>query len=289
MRKSVHILCIIVIAIIYSGSVKSQDTLHYIFLGHIKKPIGGLYAVDDRVAGLDYDYFDRIWLGGDITGESSLDFETLEYIDGLFDVSNPSNHWAFGNHDLRNFNLEWIEEITNRKTYYAYFENGITTVVLNLAIAPDDCERLNEQYQIIQKVCDTIEDSKYLIFLMHHGIWQDVPGLPGIGTYSHSNQKAWIANCFDQNASFYELVYPLQLSVKNRGIVVINILGDSGSYNKGISMTSDDGIFFIASGIDPLTQETRGPDKVLIFDHVLNSNSLNWQFHNLDSLFESFQ
>ena len=54
-------------------------------------------------------------------------------------------------------------------------------------------------------------------------------------------------------------------------------------------MVSNDGIYFIASGIAPATQDENGPDKVLILNHQPESNYLEWEFHNLDSLYESFQ
>lgn len=265
------------------------DTLHYIFLGHIKNPNFEGHVVDDRVAGLDYSTYDRVWLGGDITSESSLNYTTLEYIDNIFDVSNPSNAWAFGNHDLRSFNDEWLQRITGRKTYYAYFKNGITTIVLNLFIGPDDCEKLDEQFDIINNVVDTIQESTHLILLSHQNVWNNVPGLPAPNKYSHSDQIFWIANCYDHPASFVELIYPLLLDVKNKGITVINILGDTGSGSKGESMVSDDGIYFIASGIDILTEDEKGPDKVLILNHIPQIEELSWQFHNLDSLFLTFQ
>jgi len=263
----------------------NSDTLHYIFLGHIKHAGN---KVDPRVEGIDFAAFDRIWLGGDITIESSIDYKTLEYIDDLFDVSNPSNQWAFGNHDLRSFNDEWIRQITGRKTYNTHFENGITTIVLNLFIAPDNCERLDDQFNMLKNVCDTIQQSSHLIILVHPGVWKDVPGLPNPNKYGHSNQISWIANCYDSSAKFIDVVYPMLLAVKNKGITVINVLGDSGYY-KGSSMISDDGIFFLSSGIDHTTEDINGPDRVLIFDHITETSVLTWQFHNLDSLYLSFQ
>jgi len=287
MTKSINLFILITLSVISFDSLKSQDTLHYIFLGHIKKPIAGIYVVDDRIAGIDYSIYNRVWLGGDITGESSLDYETLEYIDGLFDISNPSNQVAWGNHDLRNFNDEWIRQITGRKTYNVHYENGITTVVLNLFIAPDDCEKLNDQFEMLQNICDTIQQSSHLVILTHPNVWKDVPGLPHPGVYSHSNQVAWVANCYESNADFISAVYPMLLEVKNKGITVINVLGDAGA-RKGKSMISDEEIFFIASGIDHNTEDTNGPDRILIFDHIPETSELTWQFHNLDSLFLTF-
>lgn len=279
------------ILVIQSGNARAQgnDTLNYIFLGHIKFKIAGVSDVDPRVKGLDISTYDRVWLGGDITGESNLDYSTLEYIDSLYDVSNPSNHWGFGNHDLRNYNEDWLREITKKKTYYSHYENGITSIVLNLAISPTDCEKLNDQYTMIKNVCDTISESSHLIILSHHCVWSDIPGLPSPGSYAHSNLKYWPANCYDKPADFLATIYPLLVEVKNKGITVINILGDTGSYSKGKSMISTDGIYFIASGIEASTQELRGPDKVLIINHHPESEYLDWQFHNLDSLYQSFQ
>jgi len=289
-RIKINFSFFLLFSVFIVNSIKSQDTLHYIFLGHIQRylPTAGT-VVDLRIEGIDYSTFDRVWLGGDIAIETSLRYKILEYVDSLFDVSNPSNAWAFGNHDLRSFNEEWLYQITGRKTYYTHFENGITTIVLNLAIAPDDCEKLNEQFEMIENVVDTISESSHLILLSHQNVWKDVPGLPSPGTYCHSNQKSWIANCYDQSASYINAIYPLLLQVKDKGINVINILGDAGAQSKGKSMVSDDGIFYIASGIDARTEEEVGPDKVLILDHIPETSELNWQFHNLDSLFLTFQ
>jgi hypothetical protein len=271
------------------GTCQENDTLSYIFLGHIKLKQNGQDKVDPRIEGIDFSDFDRIWLGGDVTDESNLNYETLNYIDSLFDVSKPSNIWVYGNHDLRNFNEDWLREITGKKTYYAYSENGITTIALNLAINPSDCEKLNDQFEMIKNVCDTIQESSHLIVICHNSVWKDVPGLLPPYVYSQSNLKYWLANCYDKPADFTSIIYPLLLEVKSRGITVLNILGDSGSFNKGVTMLSSDGIFFIASGISSSTQEEYGPDKVLIIKHHPESEFLNWQFHNLDSLYQSYQ
>lgn len=279
------------IIIFYFSSVFAQeeDTLKYIFLGHVKLKQNGLDRVDPRVAGLDFSYFDRVWLGGDVTDESNLNYETLQYIDSLFDVSNPSNAWAFGNHDQRNYNDEWLREITGKNSYYAHYENGITTMVVNYAITPADCEQLNDQFKMIQQVCDTITESSHLIILSHYCPWRNVPGLPNPGIYSHSDFRNWIANCDDLPGQFVYSIYPLLLEVKEKGITVINILGDTGGYSKGKVMQSSEGIYFIASGIQANTQDENGPDKVLMIRHLPSTSFLDWKFLNLDSLYSTFQ
>lgn len=263
---------------------QSSDTLEYIFLGHIKSKRNGLDKVDSRVEAIDFSKYDRIWLGGDVTDESNLFYENLEYIDSLFDVSNPSNHWAFGNHDLRNYNDEWLYDITQKRTFYTHHENGITTIVLNLSLPSSECEKLNEQFNLIKSVCDTITNSSHLILMSHHCVWNGVPGLPEPWKYAQSNLISWIANCQDKPGNFVSTIYPLLVNVKNRGIEVINVLGDSGVGNKGTSMLSTDSIHFIASGIEPKTQIEHGPDSLLIFKHYVRERRMTWGFHLLDSL-----
>ena len=235
---------------------------------------------------MDLSRFDRIWLGGDICSEASLEYSTLAYIDNLFNVGKPGNHWALGNHDTRNGNLEWIKEFTRRPTYYAHNENGITTIVIDGTITPLDCENLNKQYKMIENVCDTITTG-YLLFLVHHGIYTDVPGIPNPNIYGHTHLKSWIANCYDDSAAYMDAIYPMLINVENKGVEVLHIMGDVGdNYFYGIS---DDGIEYFGSGINNSSNMLMGipitsPDFVLVFKHVISTNNLSWEFVELNSL-----
>ncbi|PCJ87487.1 MAG: hypothetical protein COA57_04745 [Flavobacteriales bacterium] len=271
----------------------STDTLRYIFLGHTYDWQADGSKVDPRIEQLEFSGYKRIWLGGDICSEASLKYSTVEYIVNLFNLSNPANHWSLGNHDIRNGNVEWIEELTKRKTYYAYERDGIVTINLNTNLTPADCENLNKQWVIIQNVCDTIKKSSHLFLLMHHGITDGVPGIPPPSTFGHSNLKYWNASCFDVESTFANAVYPLLLNVKSKGIEVFLIMGDAGTQSKEFHMPSADGIHFFASGInnsyytDPVELANAPKDKVLIFEHIPTEKKLEWKFHDLDSLLSS--
>ena len=267
---------------------QSKDTLTYVFFGHTYQWGSGGNRVDYRIENMDLSQFDRIWLGGDICSESSLEYSTLAYIDNLFDLGKPGNHWALGNHDARNGNMEWIEEFTGRPNYYAHNENHITTIVMNGTITPLDCENLDKQYKMIEKVCDTIS-SGYLIFLVHHGIYSDVPGVLNPAAYGHSQLRPWMANCYDDSASYIDAVYPMLIDVENRGVEVLHIMGDVGTGPKSYYGISDDGIEFFGSGINNSYNMTLGipivsPDLVLVFKHVLSKNELTWEFVELNDL-----
>ena len=258
----------------------AQDTVRYFFTGHCYQTgIPGNH-LDERLKQLDFTPYAGVWLGGDVNNMTLLDYENLEYLDSLFHLGSPETHWALGNHDARHGNWEWYEEITGRKTYYAYASNDITRIVINTNLLPVNCEMLNEEYRMICNVCDTIQSSKYLILLMHHGIWYDIPGLPSPATYANSGLKYWNANCDSVNTPFVKTIYPKLVQVENKGIDVICVLGDMGLFQKSFSAVSDDGVQFLGCGLhqgDPA-------DQVLIFEYDVFNQKLTWAFHNLDSL-----
>jgi len=271
-----------------AASAQPKDTLSYIFLGHTYDWGATGNRVDPRLERIDWSQYDRIWLGGDICSEASLNYSTLAYINRLFDLRKPGNHWTLGNHDTRNGNLEWIKELTLRPRYYAHSERGITTVVLDGNISPLDCENLNKQYQLIKQVCDTIQ-SGHLIFLVHQGIYKNVPNVTNPSNYGHSELQNWIANCSDDSASYLEAVYPLLVHAKNKGVQVLHVMGDVGVNAKSYEGISTDGIHYLGSGINNSYNTFQGipitaADLVLVFQHVVSSNQLSWKFVPLNDL-----
>lgn len=266
----------------YLPSGKAQDTLRYLFMGHIYKFYTAGNKIDPRVEQLDMSGFQGIWLGGDVCSEATLLHSTIQYIDSIFDLGNPTTYWTLGNHDARNGNYEWLKEFTGRDTYYTHYFQGITSIVMNTNLVPTDCENVEKQYRIIMDVCDTIASSSHLVLIMHHGIWRGVPNLPNPATYAQSDFIYWNANCDSPNSTFVNAIYPRLVEVKNRGIEVICILGDMGGQH--FLMDSQDGIHFMGVGLN----ESPG-DEVLIFEYALPGRTMTYQFHNLDSLLISQQ
>jgi len=263
----------------------------YFFASHTYEWHTGGSQVDERLEQLDLAPFNQIWLGGDLCSEASLKYSTIAYIDDLFDLGAPSTHWALGNHDTRNGNLEWVRERTGRKTYYAADVNGMTMIVMNTNFTPNHCYELDQQYRIIEAVCDTIQHSSHLILLMHHAVWDSIPGLPPPSHYSHTAFPYWNANCFDRERnSFRGLIYPKLIEVQHRGIQVICLTGDMGANGKLFEQESLDGIVFLGCGLnnsfytDPDELAKAEPDYVLLFVHDRDQRSLSWQFIDLNEL-----
>jgi hypothetical protein len=271
-----------------ASTAQDSDTLQYLFLGHTYKWGSGGTEVDQRLQDADLSRFDRIWLGGDVCSESTLEYQTLLHIDNLFDIGAPGNHWALGNHDTRTGNIQWITELTGRPRFYAYYQQGITTLVLDGTMSPLDCEGLDAQYRMIQSVCDTIS-SGHLIFLVHHGIYKSVPGVLDPNVYGHSGLKNWLANCYEDDADYLNSIYPMLVNLEENGIEVYHVMGDVGAGFKKYHGTSDEGIDFLGSGINnsynifyniPITEF----DEVLIFYHIPETNQLWWEFVLLNDL-----
>jgi predicted phosphodiesterase len=264
-----------------------SDTLKYFFEGHTYQWHTAGDKVDERLEKMDFSEYDGIWLGGDVCSESLLEYSTLKYIHDLFDLKHPNTHFVMGNHDARNGNWNWLEEFTGKKTYYTSHYNGITYMVLNTTLTPYDCEQLNDQYRIITDLCDTIQNSSHLIFLMHHCLWADVPGLPHPYAYAQSNLKYFSFSCTNHNATFLNEIYPRLIEVEKRGVEVILILGDMGS--RRFETTNEDGIHFMGTGLnrsyykDPVERENSARDWFLEFKHVPETQWLGWKFHDLDS------
>lgn len=269
-----------------------SDTLSYIFLGHTYnfKPTGP--RVDPRVVAIDKSKFSRIWLGGDICSEAFLKKSTVLHMDSVFSLSSNTTQYALGNHDIRNGNIEWYSEICGKPTYNAYSANGAVSICMNSMLNPGLCPQLNAQYKFIKSICDTITESTHLFIFHHAGLWERVPGLPPSATYCHSNFNYWNANC-DSSTTYYEnTIYQLLKQVRNRGIKVYCIMGDSGTGSlKGWHRENADSIHFFASGLynskyshDSVLYASQIPDSALIFTHDLINKTVDWRYQSIDSL-----
>lgn len=287
-KKLKHIIKFLVPLLFPVVVLAQNDTLTYIFLGHTYQFYTAGDKVDERFKSLDLSEFDGVWHGGDLCSESLMNYSTLMYIDSIFNLTAPNTHWALGNHDSRNPNWIWLEELTGKKTYYTSHFKGITYIILNTSLTPYDCEQLNDQYQMIVNVCDTIQKSSHLVLLMHHGLWEGVPGLPSPYSYAQSNLIHYNFNCYDVESTFVREIYPRLVEVKKRGIEVISILGDMGA--KKIDYTSSDGLHFLGTGLNkskyqnPEDRANSPQDWVIIFKHSPVTGWMDWKFVDFDVL-----
>lgn len=282
--------------VISSATNKADgDTLRYIFLGHTYRwgSVPPNYKVDLRVEGLNYSNFDRIWLGGDILSEAMLNDHSLVYLDSIFNLAAPSTQYALGNHDIRNGNIQYYRTHTGRKSYNVFSDKGVVSICMNSQLNPSNCEDLNNQFDLIKNVCDTITTASHLFITMHSCLFYGVPNIPNPASFGHTNFDNWNSNCDSSNTSFAEVIYPLLKDVNSKGIVVYVIMGDTGAVTKAYHQVAEDSIHFFANGInnskytDSAELAAQPRDRVLIFDHIPENQQITWGFHELDSLFNA--
>ncbi|MEL7534793.1 MAG: hypothetical protein AAFN10_26040 [Bacteroidota bacterium] len=266
-----------------------KDKKGIVFLGHIYRG-GNREKVDERIETLNRDCYEHIWLGGDICAETTEKRETLDYLDDLFDLASPNTLWAYGNHDIRNGNHDWLREVTGRELHYVQNYPGMTVLVTNTNYKGDtECDQWLDQFDMIQNVCDTISEATHLFVLSHHLTWTDVE--PDMNAQTAGNAGgSWLPYKCAPLTQFRFVVYPLLQQVQARGVQVVVIAGDAGQRDKFYQHQTTDGIWFLASGINNSTEpnlEKRAQlpkDRILYLDYEQENGLLDWQFLDLDSL-----
>lgn len=270
-----------------------DNQAQYLFLGHTYLTEN---RVDTRLEKIDYQNYDGIWLGGDLCAETTRERATLDYLDNLFDLSNESTHWAVGNHDVRNGNLQWIRAATGRDLFYATTQNGITIAVMDTNLGHvqgrgSTCEERDLQATFFSNLVDTLHTSSHLVILMHWVIWGDTK--PDMRCEASSNNclSTFQFICNDGRSRFPSFLYDKLVDLEKRGIEVIVVSGDGGIFSKKYQYQTDEGIDFLISGLFSTLDRNNppqnvavnlNPDSILVFNHLIEEEKLTWEFINLD-------
>ena len=292
------ILCIIIISIssCVRNTAKDSEELKYIFLGHTYDYKGSPF-VDPRLEKIDFEEFDEIWLGGDITSETSVGEERLNYLESLFQISGNNTHWAIGNHDFQNGDYNDLIAHTGRNLFYAYTRNGITRLIINtnLGYLPfkDNCDWKQKQFDYLMEVLDTISHVNHLVILTHNTVWCDVEE-DMKGKKTGNAPAAWTPFTCDKGSQFKFFLYPRLKEIQESGIQVIVISGDGGQLVKKYYYKADNGIEFYVSGL--CNQKTSikehvgwsiEPDSILVFSHNVEGKEIKGKFINLDEFIKN--
>lgn len=297
---------IVILLLMFSISCKKEEVVpddepvfvepnKYLFLGHIyERYAENMDRIDKRVEQINMSEYDQVWLGGDICYETPSERATLIYLDSIFNLSSPSTHWALGGHDILYHHglehVELIQEFTNKESYYSYYKDNITYLVLNtnLNMVYSDgelCSKMEDQYYLIQSVCDTISSSSHLIVIGHNVVWYEFD--ENCMDYANMIQKK--AFSCDSTQTFGNLIYPHFKEVQDRGIQVIMLAGDAGMWNEKYGeYQTDDGVFFLAVGLVNskyyYEEEPGKEDRVIIFNHDIEKRTLEWEFEYLKNI-----
>ncbi len=269
----------IIVTLIFSSCSNKKveeelEVAHYLHLSHTRTNTNPL--LDATVEKLDFGNYEMLWLGGDLAQLTSADDSTMQHVDRLFDLSNPTTLWALGNHDYSN--LERVKKFTGKPNYYSYHKNGITVVVLDTQDSLSNI--VGEQKAFLYGILDSLKNSSHLVVLHHKLIW--------MYNYAELEQKAKsISNaeigdcsyCINPNP-FHSEIYPKLVELKKKGVEVLCIGGDIGFNAKQFEFETEEGIYFLASGI----HANNSGNKALLFSHNLHKRQLTWEFVPLEKL-----
>lgn len=272
-----------------------EKTTEYIFLGHIYNKSN---RIDPRLETIDYRRYKGVWLGGDLCAETTRERETIDYLDDIFDLSSEDTHWAVGNHDVRNGNLDWIRAVTGRRLFHAQTKDGITITTFDtngghVKGRDATCEDRQEQADFLLNLLDTLQTSSHLVLLTHWVVWGQVePEIP-CAELANNCINGFQFLCGSGASRFPFFLYDKLIALEERGIEVMVISGDGGIFTKKFHHETADGVDFFISGLfstldrdnPPTSVEVNlNPDSVLIFNHLVAERQLDWKFVELDEL-----
>ncbi len=272
-----------------------EKTTEYIFLGHIYSASN---RIDPRLETIDYRAYKGVWLGGDLCAETTRERATIDYLDDIFDLGSENTHWAVGNHDVRNGNLDWIRTATGRKLFNAQTKDGITIATFDTNVGHVNgraatCEEREEQADFLLNLLDTLQASSHLVLLTHWVVWGQVePNIP-CAALANNCINGFQFLCGSGASRFPPFLYDKLVALEERGIEVMVISGDGGIFTKQFHHATEEGIDFFISGFfstldrdnPPTTvQVNLNPDSVLIFNHQIEEQQLDWKFVQLDEL-----
>ena len=266
---------IIIMAISSQGAFSQSDSvLKFIFVPHPRSENRSQQSVLPAIEKIDFSKYDMTLLGGDLTYYTSINRMSMEYCDSLFKLNNPNTLWTLGNHDRNNLKL--IEEFTGRKSFNSYYRDKITFVVLDTEREANGFQSTfirGEQLEMLENVCDTINNSECLFILHHRLIWM-------IGNEDFSERIDSVGESTKQldTTNFYQDVYPLIIKAKSKGVKVICLGGDKSKIN--IDYSPADSIFFLTSTMAPEFADSL--NCVIVFTVNPEDKSISWEFVSLE-------
>jgi hypothetical protein len=260
----------------FVASSQSDTLAKYIFVPHPRSEDRVNQSVLPGIEAINFDLYDMILLGGDLTYYTSINRTSMNYCDSLFDLSSPNTLWTMGNHDIANRDL--VEEYTGRPSYYSYSRDNITFLVLDVELDADGFTSSHisgDQLEMVRQVCDTILYSDYLVLLHGRLLWM-------IGNDYFKPKLDSVAESTKQldTSNFYPAVYPLLQQAKKRGVPVLCLGGDKSKIN--IVYSPEDSITFLASTMAP--EFTDAENDVVILSNDRKNKLLNWVFVPLDEV-----
>jgi hypothetical protein len=264
---------LLVFGIGFSSFSQNESSLKFISVPHPRSENTTQQSVLPAIEKIDFSLYDMTLLGGDLTYYTSINRTSMDYCDKLFNLKSPNTLWTMGNHDLNSRSL--IREYTGRPSYYCYYRDHITFVVLDVELDASGLTKSvisGAQLNWLKTISDTISKSDYMLILHGRLLWM-------IGNDDFKTRLDSVAESTKQlvTTNFYPDVFPLLQKVKAKGIPVICLGGDKSKIN--IDYSPEDSIHFLASTMAP--EFTDNQNKVLVFMYENATREMSWKYVSL--------
>jgi hypothetical protein len=259
-----------------SAFSQTDKDLKFISVPHPRSENTKQQTVLPGIEKIDFSLYDMILLGGDLTYYTSINRTSMDYCNQLFNLKSPNTLWTMGNHDLNNRSL--IQEYTGRPSYFTYYREGITFVVLDVELDASGLTKSlisGAQLDWLKTISDTILKSDYMVVLHGRLLWM-------IGNDDFKTRLDSVAESTKQLTitNFYPDVFPLLQKVKAKGIPVICLGGDKSKIN--IDYSPEDSIHFLASTMAP--EFTDDQNDVMVFNYSLAKRKMSWKYVSLTNI-----
>lgn len=270
--RKIYTFQILVLVFLSSMVISCQyDVKTYALISHTR--LNDNSGVNDAVSQLDLTRFDVVMLGGDMANLSAHDDIILSYLDSIFDVSNSKTLWALGNHDYTNVDL--LKQYTQKKTFYSHAQDNTLFLVLDTQL--DSSRITGNQLQFFESITDTLTGYDNVIVLTHKLIWMRDHNTLDNQIDSVSNGHYGSCSYCIQSNNFYSDVYPALLELKAKNINVFCVAGDVGFKVSNFEYVTNDGIVFLASGMDSESKH----NAYIEFTNNLESKEITYSFCEL--------
>ncbi|MCG6913446.1 T9SS type A sorting domain-containing protein [bacterium BMS3Abin03] len=252
---------------------QSDSLLKFIFIPHPRSEDRENLSVNPDIAKIDFSMYDVLLLGGDLTFDTDNSSATLAHCDSVFDLGNPNTLWSLGNHDVQSGHRQLIKDFTGRDSYYSYTRDGITFLVLDTELDANGSSSTfitGAQLQMVQNVCDSIKDSRYLILLHHRLMWM----INNDDFKDRLTDSIALSSRLLDTTNFYSDIYPLLQTVKNKGIQVLVFGGDRSDFN--VEYNPEDSITFYAAALSVDVPDSL--KNVIVLNYNLSNKLINIEF-----------
>ena len=261
----------------------------YLFIGHAYNRAAMDNTIDPRLTKIDFNQYDGIWWGGDVTVSPNLKSSQLTYLAEVARMDDPNTLWAYGNHEYNPQAADLAAEKLGKARFTFWQKDKLGVFVFNSAFARADCENKNDQLNAFREVVANSTELSQFVFLSHHVIWSDIVPDAEVREVANSIRPGQLLGCSFET-TFEDVIQPRLHNMVEQGIQVVCLAGDAGIRTKKNAAWKDEmGVEYVLCGIGdskehPSASSFESDELITISS---SQSGISWELNSLDSLIAS--